>query len=280
MRFENKVAIVTGAASGLGLGLSSALAAEGARVVMADVNLEGVQAAAKTLSDQGYSVLPVKADQTCQADIASLLKAAVDAFGRVDCLYANAGIGIAKPILKLTEADWRKIMDVNVIGTFMICQAVASQFIAQGGGGNIVVTSSQGALLAQHWFAAYCCSKAAVSMLVRCLSMELGNYRIRVNGIQPATFETPMSKDLLYAGNIGKNFKSCTPAGRWGQVDDIVKAAIFLASEDAEFINGHLLTIDGGNLNNPAFQYFYTDYAAGDKPNWKTQMVLMPPEKK
>jgi len=273
MRLKDKVALVTGGGSGMGKAVCLEFAREGAQVVVADMNFEAAEAVVNLLKEEKLTGIPVQVNQTISADVKSMVNASISHFGKIDILFANAGIGVTKPILKLAEEDWRKNIDVNLNGTFLVCQAVAQQMVQQKVHGSIIVNSSQGSLVPTSWFTAYCVSKAGLNMLVKCMSIELGNHRIRVNAVLPGLIETPMSSAVIQRPKIQASIKAAIPAGRWGQVDDVSKTVLFLASDDSKYINGQLITVDGGWVNTTAFQYFYLDYTTDGEEDWRTEVV-------
>ena len=253
MKLKDKVAIVTGGARGIGEAVVRAYSAEGAKVVVADIEIAKAQELA---SELGAKALAVQLDVRDSKSIASLISATVAKFGSVDILYNNAGVFDMGPILEVSEASFDKVFSVNTRGLFFTLQAAAAQMVKQGRGGKIINMSSQAGRRGEGLVAVYCASKAAVISLTQSAGLDLIKYRINVNGIAPGVVDTPMwdHVDALFAkyehlavGEKKRQVGLAVPAGRMGLPDDYRGAAIFLASSNSDYVVAQTLNVDGGN---------------------------------
>lgn len=247
MRLENKVAIVTGAAQGIGLAIATRFVAEGARVMLADIGEARGRAAAAAL---GAEFQPCDVGDAASAE--ALVAATVARFGRVDILVNNAGILHAAEFLDLEEADFDRVLRVNLKGTFLVGQAAARrmvrQFEADGSRGSIVNLSSVTARLAIPTAVPYVVSKAGVSQLTNAMALALADKGVRVNAIGPGSIATDMLKVLMTDQDARRRILSRTPLGRCGEPEEIAAVALFLASEDASYITGQTIIADGGRI--------------------------------
>jgi NAD(P)-dependent dehydrogenase (short-subunit alcohol dehydrogenase family) len=249
MRLEKKVALVTGAAQGIGLACARALAAEGARVMLADVNGDAAKRAAEGLRAEGKQSAHVACDVSRKADVDRAVTSTVEAFGRLDILVANAGIVHAADFLDLAEADFDRVIGVNLKGVFLAGQAAARQMVKQGGGGAIINMSSVNAVLAIPNQVPYVVSKGAINQLTKVMSVSLAPHGIRVNGIGPGTILTELAKTAVLGNREAeRKILSRTPMGRMGEPDEIAGVAVFLASDEASYMTGQTLYPDGGRL--------------------------------
>jgi D-sorbitol dehydrogenase (acceptor) len=253
MKLKDKVAIVTGGARGIGEAVVRAYSAEGAKVVVADIELAKAQELASAL---GANALAVQLDVRDSKSIASLISTTVAKFGSVDILYNNAGVFDMGPILEVSEASFDKVFAVNTRGLFFTLQAAAAQMVKQGRGGKIINMSSQAGRRGEGLVAVYCASKAAVISLTQSAGLDLIKYHINVNGIAPGVVDTPMwdQVDALFAkyehlpvGAKKRQVGLAVPAGRMGLPDDYRGAAVFLASSDSDYVVAQTLNVDGGN---------------------------------
>jgi D-sorbitol dehydrogenase (acceptor) len=253
MKLKDKVAIVTGGARGIGEAVVRAYSAEGAKVVVADIELAKAQELASAL---GANALAVQLDVRDSKSIASLISTTVAKFGSVDILYNNAGVFDMGPILEVSEASFDKVFAVNTRGLFFTLQAAAAQMVKQGRGGKIINMSSQAGRRGEGLVAVYCASKAAVISLTQSAGLDLIKYHINVNGIAPGVVDTPMwdQVDTLFAkyehlpvGEKKRQVGLAVPAGRMGLPDDYRGAAVFLASSDSDYVVAQTLNVDGGN---------------------------------
>ena len=253
MRLENKVAIVTGAARGIGKAVALGFAREGAKVVIADLRIEQARQAADEIESGGGEALAFEADLANLTDLDRLVQAALDRFGRIDILHNNAGVsGGAGDFFGYTEADWDRILGINLKSAFFLTQKVARVMVDRGEGGRILNTASVAAFVAgARPTIPYDASKAGLRQMTTSLASLLGQYGITVNAIAPGTIETELSLGLMSDEQwnaFRERRRATTPLGRLGQPDDLVGAAIFLCSDEASYVTGHTLVVDGGLL--------------------------------
>ena len=248
-RFSGKVALVTGGGGALGRASALRFASEGARIVVADLDLEGAQAVA---SEVGAMAVAVKADVTKSEDCDAMVQAALEAFGALDLVFANAGIGGERvAFLDMPMDEWDRVMDVNLRGMVLTCKAATPALIDADGGAIVLMGSSTGGWDSIHGSGAYMTSKEAVNALARSLALELAPYRIRVNAICPGIIQTPLSfrqanDDPAAWDRFFARFAARIPLRRVGQPEDVAATVAFLASDDARHITGASLLIDGG----------------------------------
>ena len=244
MQLDNKVAIVTGSASGIGREIALTLAAEGALVTVADRNLAGAQSVAQQITEAGGAAAAIEADVTDRAQVEAMVDAAVAAHGSLDIHVNVAGFGFNSLIVDMAEDDWDFVLNVNLKGQFLCSQAAARRMIEQGRGGRIVNIASTAANNARYAGGAYCAAKAGVVQLTRVMALELGEFGITVNAVGPGFTETPATVET--SGEYRTNFLSQVAAGRSGRPSDIANAVLFLASPAAEYVNGQVIYVDGG----------------------------------
>lgn len=247
MRLEGKIAIVTGAASGIGRGIALRFAKEGVNVVVADVNLDGAKEVAKEIEKLGRKALALKVDVSSSGDVDQMVKTTIEKFGKLDILVNNAGVIVMKPIVDMTEDDWDRVLDVNLKGVFLCTKRAVPEMLKQGKGKIINITSVAGQVGYAN-SSAYCASKGGIINLTRELALELSPKKINVNAIGPGVIETAMTKSFLQDPEMRKMLLGMTPYGRVGQPADIAAAAVFLASDESDFVNGATLFVDGGWL--------------------------------
>jgi glucose 1-dehydrogenase len=249
MRLGGKVALVTGGAQGIGLACARALAREGASVVLADRDAAAGEAAAGALAQHDRAATFVRCDVSRKPEVVAAVAAAVKAFGRLDILVANAGIVHAAEFLDLEEADFDRVLAVNLKGVFLAGQAAARQMVAQGSGGAIVNMSSVNAILAIPNQVPYVVSKGGINQLTRVMALSLAPHRIRVNAIGPGTILTEMAKTAVLGNKEAeRKILSRTPMGRLGEPDEVAAVAVFLASDEASYLTGQTIYPDGGRL--------------------------------
>jgi acetoin reductase-like protein len=253
MKLQDKVAIVTGGAQGIGEAIVRAFAAEGARVVIADVAQDKAGALAQDLGD---NALAVRLDVRDPASIDATVKAAVERFGGIDILVNNAAVFDMQPLLEATEASFDRQFAINVKGLFFTLQAVAKQMVEQGRGGKIINMSSQAGRRGEPLLPVYCATKAAVISLTQSFGLDLIKHGIYVNSIAPGVVDTPMwdEVDALFAkyeglaiGQKKREVGEAVPLGRMGRPEDYGAPAVFLASSDSDYIVAQTLNVDGGN---------------------------------
>lgn len=259
-RFEGKVAVVTGGASGIGLAISRRLVAEGARLVIADINPAALQTAVAELGSASVSVLT---DVRIEAQVAAMVDAATQRFGRLDLAFNVAGLGAFGAIADLAEADWDLVMDVCLKGVFLAVKHEAGRMIGQGHGGAIVNVASLNAQVPMYGGTAYCCAKAGVEMLSRNAALELAAHRIRVNTVSPGLTDTPLTAPMREVPGVEAAYMDRIPMRRWGTPEEMAAAALFLASDDAGYISGSNLFVDGAwsTTGYPDLQPFRTQLA-------------------
>ncbi len=238
MTLNEKVAVVTGGLSGIGEAVAARFAAEGATVVAADI------AATATAFDGAGPIHPFRLDVTDEASNQALATAVHDRFGRLDCLVNCAGIGKDVAFLKTLPGEFDRIMAVNVRGTFLVGQACAEVMVRRGSGAIVNIASVAG-LRASLGRAAYGASKAAVVMLSQVMAVELASHGVRVNILAPGPVDTPMVRAMADPAMQAAWFHQI-PMGRYGQPKEIAAAALYLCSDEASFVTGEVLTIDGG----------------------------------
>jgi NAD(P)-dependent dehydrogenase (short-subunit alcohol dehydrogenase family) len=240
---QNKVVVVTGAAGGIGRSIAQRFAGQGAKVVVNDVNVDAAEEVVAAIVDAGGTAMAAVADVSNGESVAAMFDAIMADYGAVDVLVNNAGL--VSPMLHFFEADeawWRKIIDVNLTGHFL-CSHKAARIMAKAGGGCIINMSSGGATRAHRAFTAYDASKGGIEALTRAMALDLGPYNIRVNALMPGSIDTSgLSLDdrKLRGENV--------PLGRIGEPIDMTGAALFLASDDAGYITGDVIKVDGGML--------------------------------
>lgn len=251
MRLEGKVAIVTGASSGIGQAIAIAFAKEGASVVVDYVGDPSVaeETLSKIKADSGKAIA-VQADVSNPDQVSALLKQTLAAFTRLDIFVNNAGIEKKFAFVDYPFEEWQKILAVNLTGTFLCSQAAARQMIAQGGGGRIINISSIHEDLAFPLNAPYSTTKGGIRMLMRTVAVELAPHRITVNNIGPGAIFTPIDKDVESDSKLNEQILAEIPMGRWGKPEEVAQLAVYLASEDASYVTGSTHFIDGGMLRN------------------------------
>jgi 3-oxoacyl-[acyl-carrier protein] reductase len=249
MRFENKVVIVTGAASGMGKASAELFAKEGATVVVVDLPTSPGESVAQAICSLGGSAIFKSADVTDARQVQQMVDEVHHEFGRIDVMYNNAGLPMAfTPIEEVDDAYFERMMAVNVKGVFLGCRAV-TPYMKQAGRGVILMTASTAGVRPRPGLNIYAASKGAVIALTKSLALELAPYGIRVNAINPVATDTPMLNQFIGKRDIEQgreNFLKTIPLGRLAQPIDIAQAALFLASDAASMITGVDLEVDGG----------------------------------
>lgn len=244
-RFEGKVCVVTGAGRGIGAGIAQRLLEEGGRVLICDIDRTVLDAAVADLAALG-EVAGALCDVGQRDQVQAMLDGVVARWGRIDVMVNNAGIARARPFLEIQDADWDRIMDTNLRGTFLCSQIAARQMVAQGQGGAIVNIGSTNGLRGQATLADYGASKGGVINLTLTCALELGEYGIRVNCVCPGTIWNELSAGTGWDEQLWADIRSHTAIGRFGTPADIAAAVAYLAADEAGFTTGSVVTVDGG----------------------------------
>ncbi|WP_422369403.1 glucose 1-dehydrogenase [Pelagibius sp.] len=249
MRLQGKVAIVTGGGSGFGEGIAKLFAAEGGRVVVADINGEAAERVAHEIDGAGGAAVGLRADVTDKRDVDTMMRAALDSYGRLDVLVNNAGVSHRnKPMTEVTEEEFDLIYNVNVKAIYLAAVAAIPLMKAEGGG-CIINTSSTAALRPRPGLTVYNSSKGAVNVMTKSMAVELAPDKIRVNAICPVIGETALMETFMGVPDTPENrkkFEATIPLGRFSTPHDIAEATLFLASDAAEFLTGVTMEVDGG----------------------------------
>lgn len=239
------MAIITGAGSGIGRGAALAFAREGAKVVVADWSEETGEETCKLIKKQKGRARFVKVDVSKAADAENMVKQCLAEYGRVDILFNNAGIVKMGALHETAEADWDQVINVNLKGVFLCSKAVLPQMLKQGKG-KIVNTASIAGLVGFGQIGPYCASKGGIIALTREMAVEYASKKINVNCIAPGVIKTAMTKDMLNDPAVTAGFAASTPYPRLGEPEDIALAAVYLASDESDFVTGEVLVVDGG----------------------------------
>ena len=246
--FTGRVVVVTGAANGIGAACTRLFAASGAAVAMWDADLPAAQSLADELQRDGAAVRAVHCDVAHSADVEAALADTLHAYGRVDVLVNNAGIFRAAEFLDITEADWDRVVDVNLKGAFLVGQAVARAMTGSGGGA-IVNMSSVNGVLAIPTIASYNASKGGINQLTRAMALSLADRGIRVNAVAPGTIATELARQaVLGSDDAAARIMSRTPLRRLGEPAEVASVCAFLCSDAASYVTGEVVVVDGGRL--------------------------------
>jgi NAD(P)-dependent dehydrogenase (short-subunit alcohol dehydrogenase family) len=254
LRLDAKNALITGGASGIGRASAIRFAQEGANVCVADRQRSAAEETAAEVRKLGRKACTVQVDVSNPSETQAMVDLAAKELGGIDIVLAAAGVSAAnygegkvKPkfLNELPFEEWRKVLAINLDGVFLTCQAVARLMIEQGRGGRIIAISSGAAKVPLKGSGDYCVSKAGVWMLMKCMALELGRYKITANAIGPGVIDTPMTKDLQAAGKADRVVRQ-VPVGRIGRPEDVANTALFLASEEGSYFSGSILHPDGG----------------------------------
>jgi NAD(P)-dependent dehydrogenase (short-subunit alcohol dehydrogenase family) len=248
MRLQDKIALVTGGGGGIGRATALAYQREGAKVAVADLNVEAARAVAAEIEAAGGDAIAIQVDVTKSAEVEAMVKQVVTRFGRLDIAFNNAGIDIEHlPLHKATEEEFDKLVAVNIKGVWLCMKHEITQMLEQGSGGAIVNTSSVGGVIGAARQPVYGATKHAVLGLTRAAGVEYARKGIRVNAVCPGIIDTEMTeRALAREPKRAPYIEQAHPIGRLGQAEEIARAAVFLSSEDASFVVGHPLLVDGG----------------------------------
>lgn len=261
-KLEGQVALITGASSGIGAGVAKAMAKEGAKVI---INYSSSEEKAKNVlsevEQEGGEGLIVHADVSKEKDVLHMFKAAMDAFGTIDILVNNAGLQKDSVFHEMSLAEWNHVIDVNLTGQFLCAREAIKVFLKRGvvkarskSAGKIICMSSVHEVIPWAGHVNYAASKGGVMMLMKSLAQEYAPQKIRVNGIGPGAIRTPINHASWQNPSAYDNLLKLIPAKRIGEVEDVGAAAVWLASDDAEYVNGITLFVDGGMLLYPGFE--------------------------
>ena len=247
MRLKDKVAVITGAGSGIGQAIAKMYAKEGAKVVCAGHHVESCEETVKEIEKDGGTAVAVQADVSSAADNERMVAEAVKKYGQLDILVNNAGVVEMHPLEEMTEAQWDEVLAVDLKGTFLGMKYAIPEMEKAGKGKVINITSIAG-IIGFPQIAAYCAAKGGVVTLTKEAAVEYAPKRINVNAIAPGVIKTKMTDPLLKDPKAAEQFKAAIPYPRLGEPDDIAYAATYLAADESDFVNGAILVVDGGQI--------------------------------
>ncbi len=247
MRLEKKVAIVTGGGKGIGAAICKALSDEGASIAVADIDTAAAEKTAQALQQAGGTASAIEVDITSAESVARMVENVLATYGKIDILINNAGARIIKGLMQHTQDDWEKMLQINLTGPFMCAQAVIPQMVAQGAG-NIINLASIASFMGRPNRCAYVAAKSGLLGLTRAMAADLAGKNIRVNAIAPGMIASPFNQSFAESEDSGPAWAQENSIGRWGQPEDIGGAAVFLASDEASFVNGAEIKVEGGWL--------------------------------
>lgn len=247
-RFEDQVAIVTGAAHGIGLATTQRLAQEGAAVVVADLDYAEADRVAQTIQAAGGQAVAVAVDVTARAQVEAMLAFALERYDHVDVLCNIAGVALGEHFLEITDEKWQKTLDINLTGVFLCSQIVARHMVERRIEGRIVHMASTNGLVGEADLAAYNASKFGVVGLTMTMAIDLAPYKIRVNSVCPGLIKTRLTESARNDSQWTTDYLKKIPLNRFGEPEEVAAAVAYLASTDSGFITGHQLVIDGGQL--------------------------------
>ena len=246
MRLVGKVAIVTGGGSGIGETTAVLFGREGAKVLVADNRADAAKATVKTIKETGGTACPVCADVTKAADVEAMIRTAVELFGRLDILFNNAGVLAKGSVVDLSENEWDRVMDVNLKAVFLCCKYAIPEMIKNAGGSIIITSSIVASIGGLSLSCVYPATKAGVIGFCKDTAVKYARHNIRINCVCPGQVETPMVRERIKAPGVREALLEKYPLGRLGQPIDVAYAVLFLASDEASFITGTELIVDGG----------------------------------
>lgn len=244
MKLKGKVAVVTGGATGIGRAIVEAFAREGARVAIADRDMAKARETASATKSPGEAAA-FEVDVSNSQSVSRMVEAVVSRYGRLDILINNAGIRFVKPFLEYEEDEWRKTLDVNLTGLFLCCRAAVPHMI-KGGKGKIVNVASVAGEFGRPHRIGYCASKGGAIAFTKALAVDMSGKNICVNALSPALIDTPLNAAYATDDSLAEVWGKELLVRRWGRPEDVAAAALFLASDDSDFVTGSVLTVDGG----------------------------------
>ena len=245
MRLKNRVALITGGASGIGRATAELFVREGARVAVADYSKDGGQDTVKAIKEAGGDAMFTPVDVSDSAQVTRMVDAVLQAYGRIDILFNGAGILHYGTVLETDEQAWNRVLSINLTGTYLCCRTVLPHMIRQGGGSIINVASTVGAHDACANAVAYVTSKGGVTLFTRAMAIDHAKQGVRVNALVPGATDTPMIRNAI-APEALEALAASHPIGRLGRPEELAKAVLFLASDDASFVTGTAMYVDGG----------------------------------
>jgi NAD(P)-dependent dehydrogenase (short-subunit alcohol dehydrogenase family) len=245
-RLTGRVAAITGGALGIGRATALLFAAEGAAVALGDVKVDAAEALAKEIVQRGGRAIAVGVDVGDTGQVQAFVDRTVAELGQLDVMFANAGIAHVAPFLEHPEAQWHRVLRVNLTGVFLCCQIAARRMVQQGGGGRIITTASINGFRGVENLVGYNVAKAGVIELTKTMAVELAQHQITVNAIAPAQIDTRLTQG--YSDDAKARRVARIPMGRFGEAEEVARVALFLASDDASYVTGHTLAVDGGYL--------------------------------
>jgi NAD(P)-dependent dehydrogenase (short-subunit alcohol dehydrogenase family) len=245
MRLEGRIVAITGGAMGIGRATALLFAEEGATVALADVEIDSADAVVKEIVGRGGRAMAAGVDVGDAGQVQAFVDRVVAEYGRLDVMFANAGIAHSARFLEHPEAQWHRVLRVNLTGVFLCCQAAARQMVRQGGG-RIITTASINGFRGVENLVGYNVAKAGVIELTKTMAVELAQHGVAVNAIAPAQIDTRLTRTLPEEARRRRTER--IPMGRFGEVEEVARAALFLASDDASYVTGHTLAVDGGYL--------------------------------
>jgi len=246
---SGKTALVTGGTHGLGMAMAKGMAGAGARIVINDISQEKLDQAVKEYEESGIEAAAYLFDVTKEAEVKKFIEKIENEVAPIDILVNNAGIIKRIPILEMEAKDFTDVVDINLVGPFIMTRYVAEKMVARKSGGKIINMCSMMSELGRDTVSGYAAAKGGLKMFTKNMATELGKFNIQVNGIGPGYFATAQTAPIRVGGHPFNEFIiSRTPAGRWGKPEELQGAAIFLASRASDFVNGHVLYVDGGIL--------------------------------